>query len=123
MKNNKKIITLFLCILIIIAFVFPVYSMGNSSNKKPSESNNIVNFYVVTKCNNSLISRQKEIIRQYFEKEKVRSRLFPCAADEMNEIRKNVSLLRFSFLNCTNCDCVFACCAASICHPSSSDHC
>ena len=39
-----------------------------------------------------IISRQKEIIRQYFEKEKVRSSLFPCAADEMHEIRKNVSL-------------------------------
>jgi UTP--glucose-1-phosphate uridylyltransferase len=38
-----------------------------------------------------VINRQKEIIRQYFEEEKVSSTLFPGAADEMTEIRKNVA--------------------------------
>jgi UTP--glucose-1-phosphate uridylyltransferase len=38
-----------------------------------------------------IINKQKEIIRQYFEEEKVSRSLFPGAADEMQEIRKNVS--------------------------------
>lgn len=42
-----------------------------------------------------IINRQKEIIRRYFEEEKVGGTLFPGYADEVREIRENV---RFHFL-------------------------
>jgi UTP--glucose-1-phosphate uridylyltransferase len=42
-----------------------------------------------------IINRHKEIIRRYFEEEEVSGDLFPGAADDLHEVRKNV---RFHFL-------------------------